>query len=196
MHERLAVDTVLHQWYSQKVNKPFREGIKMLQLILQNLPILICLVFGLGLLIVEVFMPGFGLPGIAGVILEAVSIVLTYANHGGLAALGVTLVILVVMAITISLALRSVQKGKLSKSGVILTNTESASEGYVAAQDMDVFLGKKGVATTVLRPSGMAEFDGVKLNVVADGEYIAKDTPVEVKRVEGARVVVRRTKER
>ena len=167
----------------------------MLQLILQNLPILICLVFGLGLLIVEVFMPGFGLPGIAGVILEVVSIVLTYANHGGLAALGVTLVILVVMAITISLALRSVQKGKLSKSGMILTDTESASEGYVAAQDMDVFLGKKGIATTVLRPSGMAEFDGVKLNVVADGDYIAKDTLVEVERVEGARVVVRRIKE-
>ena len=57
---------------------------------------------------------------------------------------------------------------------------------------MDVFLGKEGETVTILRPTGMAEFDGVKLNVVADGEYIPKGTPVKVQRVEGARVVVRR----
>ena len=45
---------------------------------------------------------------------------------------------------------------------------------------MEVFLGKEGVTTTVLRPAGMAEFDGVKLNVVADGEYIPKDARVRV----------------
>ena len=57
---------------------------------------------------------------------------------------------------------------------------------------MEVFLGKEGVTTTVLRPTGMAEFEGVKLNVVADGEYIPKDVPVRVERVEGSRVVVRK----
>ena len=38
----------------------------------------------------------------------------------------------------------------------------------------------------------MAEFDGVKLNVVADGEYTPKDARVRVDHVEGARVVVRK----
>lgn len=164
----------------------------MLEIILHNLPILICFLFGLGLLIVEVFMPGFGLPGISGIILEVVSIVLTYVHHGSLAALCITLVILAVVAIAISLALRSVNKGKLSKSPVVLSETESVESGYVATRDMDVFLGREGVTSTVLRPSGMAEFDGVKLNVVADGEYIAKDVAVRVDHVEGSRVVVRR----
>ena len=45
----------------------------------------------------------------------------------------------------------------------------------------------------VLRPTGMAEFDGVKLNVQSDGEFIPKDVLVKVERVEGARIVVRRT---
>ena len=164
----------------------------MLDMILQNLPVLICFVFGLGLLIVEVFLPGFGLPGISGIMLEIAAIVLTYMNHGGLAALGVTLMILAVIAVAISLALRSVNKGKLSKSPVILTDTANTADGYVANADMDVFLGREGVTTTVLRPSGLAEFDGVKLNVVSDGEYVAKDVTVRVDRVEGARVVVRR----
>lgn len=164
----------------------------MLEIILANLPILVCFVLGIILLTVEVFMPGFGLPGISGVIFELISIVLTYFNHGGMAALGVTVIILAVIAIVISLALRSVNHGKLSKSAMILNETESVAEGYVAIQDMDVFLGREGVTTTVLRPTGMAEFDGVKLNVQADGEYIAKGVSVQVQRVDGARIMVRR----
>ncbi len=164
----------------------------MLEMVLQNLPILICFVLGLGLLIVEVFMPGFGLPGISGIVLEVVSVVLTYTRHGGLAALGMTLTTLALIAVAISLALRSVNKGKLSKSAVVLSDTESVADGYVATKDMDVFLGKEGTTTTVLRPSGMAEFDGVKLNVIADGEYIPRDVRVRVDHVEGASVVVRR----
>ena len=165
----------------------------MLEIVLANLPILACFLLGLVLLIVEVFMPGFGLPGITGIILEIVCIILTYVGHGSMAALGVTLIILAVIAITISLALRSANKGRLSKSAVILTETESTEDGYVATRDMEVFLGKNGVTTTVLRPTGMAEFDGVKLNVQSDGEYIAKGEMVRVDRVDGARVVVRRT---
>ena len=164
----------------------------MMDMILQNLPILICFVFGLGLLIVEVFMPGFGLPGVSGIALEIASIVLTYMRHGGFAALGMTLIILACVAAAISIALRSVNKGRLSKSPVILTETESASEGYVTSKDMEIFLGREGRTKTVLRPSGLAEFDGVKLDVVADGEYIPKDTMVRVDHVEGARIVVRR----
>jgi len=167
----------------------------MLEIIVQNLPILICFVFGLALLIVEVFMPGFGLPGVSGIVLEIASVVFTYTRHGGLAALGMTLIILACVAAAISLALHSAKKGRLSKSPVILTNTESAAEGYIANRDMDVFLGREGITTTVLRPSGMAEFDGVKLDVVADGEYIAKGAAVKVDHVEGARIVVRRIRE-
>ena len=39
--------------------------------LLENLPILLCFLFGVVLLIVEVFMPGFGLPGISGIILAS-----------------------------------------------------------------------------------------------------------------------------
>lgn len=164
----------------------------MFEILLANLPILACFLLGLVLLIVEVFMPGFGLPGISGIVLEIICIALTYFAHGSMAALGVTLIILAVVAITISLALRSANKGRLSKSAVILTETERVEDGYVAAKDMDVFLGKTGTASTVLRPTGMAEFEGVKLNVQSDGEYIGKGETVRVDHVEGAKVVVRR----
>lgn len=164
----------------------------MLEILLANLPIIACFLLGVVLLIVEVFLPGFGLPGISGIVLEILCIVLTYVNHGGLAALGAALIILAVIAIAISLALRSAGKGRLSKSEMFLTNTESVEEGYIATKDMEVFLGKTGITTTVLRPTGMAEFDGVKLNVQSDGEYVPKGEKVLVERVEGTSVVVRR----
>ena len=92
----------------------------MLELIAENLPILLCGVIGVGLLVVEAFMPGFGLPGISGIILQVVSVALTWVEHGPVAALGATLIVLSVDAIAISLALHSATKGKLSKSKLIL----------------------------------------------------------------------------
>lgn len=166
----------------------------MLEFIAANLPILVCFVVGLGLIVLEAFMPGFGLPGIAGVILHVVAVVFTWINHGPVAALGMTIILLSIIAIAISVSLRSAANGKLSRSKIVLSETESNEAGYRSSEDMQVFLGKEGVATTVLRPTGMAEFDDVKLNVVSDGEYIQPGTKVQIARVEGSRILVRAIK--
>ena len=49
---------------------------------------------------------------------------------------------------------------------------------------------------TVLRPAGMADFDGVKLEVLAEGEFIEAGKPVRVVRVEGRKIVVRQIENR
>lgn len=166
----------------------------MLEWIAVNLPMLVCFILGIGLMVVEAFMPGFGLPGISGILLEVAAIVLTWFTHGPVAALGMTLLVLSVVAIAISMSLRSAANGKLSRSKLILKDTESNEAGYRSAADMEVFLGKEGETTTVLRPTGMAEFDGVKLNVVSDGEFIPAGEKVRIVRVEGSRVLVRTVK--
>ena len=163
----------------------------MLEFIAANLPILICFLIGIGLMVLEAFMPGFGLPGISGIILEVVAVALTWMNHGPVAALGMTLIILSILAIAISMSLRSAANGKLSRSKLVLNDTESNVAGYRSTEDLEVFLGKEGVTTTVLRPTGMAEFDGVRLNVVSEGEFIQSGTQVQIVRVEGSRILVR-----
>lgn len=163
----------------------------MIEFIASNLPILICFIFGIGLMVVEAFLPGFGLPGISGIVLEVVAVALTWMNHGPVAALGITLVILSIIAIAVSVSLRSAAKGKLSKSKIILRDTESDEAGYRATEDMEVFLGREGVTTTVLRPTGMADFEGVRLNVISEGDYVESGVAVQIVRVEGSRVLVR-----
>lgn len=163
----------------------------ILTLITANLPILLCFVIGIGLLIVEALMPGFGIAGVSGIALEAVALVLTWTQHGPMATLGMLLVVLAVLAIAISTSLHSLTKGKLGKSSLVNHHTESSDAGYRSAEDMQVFLGREGVATTPLRPTGIAEFDSVRLNVVSEGEFIAANTPIRIERVEGAKVVVK-----
>ena len=163
----------------------------MLEWIAVNLPLLVCFVVGIGLLVLEAFMPGFGLPGISGIVMEIVAIVLTWVNHGPVAALGLTIIVLSLIAIAISMSLRSATKGRLSRSKIILKERESNEAGYRSAEDMQVFLGKEGETTTVCRPTGMAEFDGVKLNVVSEGDFLPAGTRVRIVQVEGSRIVVR-----
>ena len=163
----------------------------MLEMIILNLPIVICFLVGVGLLVLEAFMPGFGVAGISGIVVEAIAIAFTWMNHGAIAALGMLLIILSVIAIAISMSLRSATNGRLSKSRLILRETESNEAGYRSTEDMEVFLGREGQTTTVLRPTGMAEFDGVRLNVVSEGEFIASGTAVRIVRIEGSRILVR-----
>jgi len=48
------------------------------------------------------------------------------------------------------------------------------------------------VATTVLRPSGIVNFDGIKLDVVSEGEFIQPGSKVKIIKVEGRRIVVKK----
>lgn len=163
----------------------------MLEFIAANLPIIICFVIGIGLLILEAFMPGFGAPGITGLILEVITLVLTWFEHGPVATLAMLLIVLLVLTIAISTSLRSITKGRLSRSSLVHSDTESNEDGYRSIQDLAVFMGKEGTATSVLRPTGIADFEGVRLNVSSEGDFIPAGTKVRIVKVEGAKILVR-----
>ncbi len=163
----------------------------MLEFIAANLPIIICFVIGIGLLILEAFMPGFGAPGITGIILEVITLVMTWFEHGPIATLAMLLIVLLVLAIAISTSLRSITSGRLSKSSLVHSETESNEDGYRSVEDLAVFMDREGTATSVLRPTGIADFDGVRLNVSSEGDYIPAGTKVRIIKVEGAKILVK-----
>ncbi len=153
--------------------------------------ILVLALIGIGLIILEAFMPGFGVPGVSGIVLELVALFLTYSNYGLTIALLALLLVLSVIAVILSFTLRSAAKGRLSKSGVILNGRETSAEGYTANEDLSVFIGREGKTLSALRPAGIAEFDGVRLNVVSEGSFINQDVDVRIIRTDGSAVVVR-----
>ncbi len=65
--------------------------------------------------------------------------------------------------------------------------------GGTAAPETDSvpsLIGAQGSALTPLRPSGTALIRDEALDVVTDGEFLEKDTPVKVVLIEGSRIVV------
>jgi membrane-bound ClpP family serine protease len=165
-----------------------------MEFVVENLAIIICAIVGIGLLVVEMFMPGFGVPGISGVALLALSIFFTWTRHGMLAGLGLAAIELAVAGTAITLSLRSASKGRLSKSPLILKGGQTKKEGFIATEDLNSYVGKTGLTVTVLRPAGTAEFDGERMNVVSAAEFIPKGVKVIIKEVEGARVLVEEVK--
>ena len=156
-----------------------------------NLVIIICFLTGIGFLILEAFMPGFGAPGATGCVLEVIALVLPWQQHGSMAALGMLLIVLATLAIAISTSLRSLSKGKLGKSKLILNETESNEAGYRATEDLQVFIGREGTTSTVLRPTGIADFDGVRMNVSSEGSFVQAGVKIRIISVEGQKILVR-----
>jgi membrane-bound serine protease (ClpP class) len=75
--------------------------------------------------------------------------------------------------------------------GVLLRDSQPASDGYVSAPTRSDLIGKTGIALSELRPIGTAEIEDERVDVTTDGEYIDKGTPVKVVRADNMKVVVR-----
>lgn len=148
----------------------------------------ICFLIGFILVIIEMFHPGFGAPGITGLILLAVGIIVTARSP--LEALIMVIIILAILGIMLTLVLHSATKGRLSKM-LILNDSLKKESGFIGTEDLEYFLEKEGTALTILRPAGTADFDGVKLDVVSESEFIQKGSRIKVIKVEGRRIVVR-----
>ena len=157
------------------------------QIIVDNTLAVVLLVVGFILMAIEMYVPGFGAFGITGGLMLIGGIIATKPTP--LQALIMVVILVALLCIVLSVSIHSASKGRLSKSNLVL---KEVSVEHSAVEDLDYFVNKDGVSLTVLRPAGMAEFDGVKLNVVSDGEFIPAGAHVCVTRVDGNRIVVQK----
>ncbi len=82
-------------------------------------------------------------------------------------------------------------ESKMAK-GMVLSHRQLAQDGFSTATDeLKALAGARGVTASALRPSGTAVFDQKRVSVVAEGQFIPANSPVEVVAVEGSRVAVR-----
>jgi membrane-bound ClpP family serine protease len=145
-------------------------------------------IIGLILLIIEMFTPGFGVSGVIGLLMLVAGILITASSI--LEALIMFIILMVILAVVLAVMLRSAAKGRLSKA-LILNDSLNKEAGYIGTEDLEHFIGKEGITTTILRPSGTAVFDGVKLDIVSEGEFIPKGSRVKIVNVSGRRIVVK-----
>jgi membrane-bound serine protease (ClpP class) len=173
---------------------------------------LILFLLGLGLLALELFLiPGFGVFGVSGILLMLGALVMashTFAGMsagegfeeslGSLGALGGALVTVVVVAMVLNRFLPAIpflNRLILTPPGYAPQSADAPllNPSLVASAppSVSVVPGDRGVASTVLRPSGKATLGDFFVDVVSDGAFIEPGTPIEVIRVTGNRIVVR-----
>jgi len=152
---------------------------------------IVLFIAGFILLAVEIVVPGFSAPGISGIICLIVGILL--AADSFREGIIITLIILALLGIMFAILLSLLSSGKL-KSPIILEEEQKSAEGYLSSNDLKYLLGKEGVAVTDLRPSGTGDFDGVVLDILSEGRYIEKNTPLVISKVEGSKLVVKERK--
>jgi len=153
---------------------------------------------GLILLALEIFViPGFGIAGALGIIAILAGLVLSMLGSGDTAQFIMLTAARVVFALLIALIgslvlLRYLPRLPFGRQLVLQTGLDTAS-GYVSAPASDHhWMGRSGRAWSTLRPAGIAEIDGHRLDVVSDGEFIEAGESIEVIHVDGNRIVVKR----
>ncbi len=161
-----------------------------MELFTGNLTLILCGLIGFGLLMLEAFMPGFGVAGISGIVLEIIAVYSAWASHGPVFALILTAVIILVVGFAVFLSYRSAMKGRLSRSNLILKDEEKES-GEAAAASLLKYQDQEGVAVSALRPGGTVEIGGVRVNAHSSGDLIPRGAKVRVTGAEGDHVTVR-----
>ena len=153
-----------------------------------NLIMIIGFVIGSGLIIVEAFIPGFGVAGISGIILEVVALRCCWLLHGTVPTLLALVGVLLLIGIAVFISYRSARSGRLSRSHLVLNDTETPA-GEVKP---DSWIGMEGIAVTALRPAGTIEINGTRLNAASSGDFVEKGSAVLVTGMEGDHYVIRR----
>jgi len=150
---------------------------------------IILFLVGFFLLLAEIFLiPGFGLTGISGIIAILTSIFLTFGNiiqaaYSILIALGFTIV-------GFFLLIRYIPATRTWRKFILFTKQEKELGYTVGIKNSKRLIGKEGIAITPLRPSGMVEVNGEKLNAITRGEYVDSNTKIKIISVEGNKIVV------
>jgi membrane-bound serine protease (ClpP class) len=158
------------------------------------------LLLGLGLIALglEVFvLPGFGVAGILGIVLISASMLLALVGSAPTMAdfVQAGAILVASLIVTGAVVIGWVRHLPNSErwSGLFLKTSTNTGEGFISALPRPELVGTAGVTMTDLRPSGTATFNGERMDVVTEGEFVKAGTAVTVIRSDGYRHVVRAT---
>lgn len=152
------------------------------------IPIALILV-GLALVVVEVaLVPGTNVIGVLGVLGAAAGVVLAFTEFGPAGGLGTLAATLLASG---GLAYVLWESGAWNRfilsDSLLRDSTADATEHESRAR----LLGRSGVTTTPLRPAGMADLDGERVEVETEGAFVASGSRVRVVALDRRRVIVR-----
>ncbi len=164
---------------------------------------ILAFVIGLLLLVVEFFViPGFGVFGVAGIVLTLGGLVLGMLPNEALDFKWVpssqlfSALLTVILAALAAVGLVFWLTPKVNEWGAFkhltLATTQDRSQGYTASVYSESLVGKIGTVHSRLRPSGKVELDGEIFDAYSRGDFLEKGQAIEVISTEGTSLRVKK----
>lgn len=152
----------------------------------------ILLILGIILIVLEIFIPDFGILGILGIGTLGLGLYFTTGDISKtITDISIALIVSVVLVIIL---VRSGYSFANWNRFVLNTQSSSKNKPDQSEEHTDVTVGMIGKAVTPLRPSGKVVFEGSPLSydVLSSEGHIADGTPVVIQEVHGTKILVRK----
>jgi len=163
---------------------------------------IILFIIGVILIAIEIFVaPGFGLPGILGIIFILAGLTLSMTGNMGFDFTGIALsgviksLFIVIIAMFLSLLGSFYVSRKIFTTTIFghlaLDATHNREEGFISSDiSYREMIGKTGQAHTVLRPAGKVMIEGRLFDATAEAGFIEKGSTVKVTGYQNAQLFV------
>lgn len=159
---------------------------------------------GILLLILEIFfIPGFGVAGVAGLLLVFAAIAMSLVEHipGGNLVPPINQVETMIKVMSLTMFGSGIFMVLLAKylpetpffDRVSISATSNSKITLSCVEKKLIDIGMEGTVISPLRPAGTAEFNGKRIDVVSNGDFIAGGAKIVISEIHGNRVVVRST---
>ena len=145
------------------------------------------------LIIAEVFVPSGGLISLCALacLVGGAAIFFQHSATAGWIGIGIAFVMIPGVLI---FAYKIFPKSRFGKSVTLTPPKRQQGDAIPDTSELKELLGEVGVVLTPLRPVGMCDFSGQRVECVAEGGYVDKDKKVKVIDVESTQLTVREIK--
>ena len=142
------------------------------------------------LIVAEVFVPSGGLISIFALACLAGGIVIFFHHSATAGWIGVAIAAIMIPTVLV-IAYKMFPKTRFGKSVTLTPPERQHGDAVPDTSELKELLGAVGVVITPLRPVGMCDFSGQRVECVAESGYVDKGKKVKVISVESTQLTVR-----
>jgi len=142
------------------------------------------------LIVAEVFVPSGGLISICAFLCLAGGIAIFFQHSTTAGWIGVIIAVIMIPSLLV-IAYKVFPKTRFGKSVTLTPPQRQPGDAIADTPKLKELLGAVGQVLTPLRPVGMCDFSGQRVECVAESGYIDKGKKVKVIRVQSTQVTVR-----
>ena len=147
--------------------------------------IVILAVFGILLILAELVLPG-GIMGIAGFVCLAAAVAMTFVSYGPSAGALALVLLLIFGFIVLGLWMKNFHRLPFTSKLVLRRSIDDRSK----EAQLRELIGQQGITLTPIAPSGHAEINGEKIDVMSESGPIKKGASIRVVDTRGPSVFV------